>query len=246
VLSKRRRDRVVFTPLENSLLPEREIVRLSDGIFVTRPSSSIDDTKMLVSHLTEHERKSYYLAPKSEPVLVNWAGVGKTSLYRLRRTRKVGRGIINTAMFVLTITLVALIAAQLSGVVLLRNVATGSMEPKIKPGDIEVTVKPSLVQAHKGQVVVYQLKSPTGKLLGAVGHRIIGGSGRQGWILKGDSNPIPDPQRPKTSQLLGVVVFVIPKLGHYFTLNVAVYGLLGLVAYWLLSDLYRKRRRAPR
>jgi signal peptidase I len=246
VAFKRRKERSVFTPLDDSLLTEREIVRLGEEAFLTRPSNSIDNTKMLFSVLSPSERTSLYVAPRAEPVLVNWAGVGKTTRYRLRRTRKVTRGLTRSILFVVTLALVALIAAQLSGVVLLRNVATGSMRPGIKPGDIEVTVSPSLVHVHKGSIVIYRLKSPTGRTIGAVGHRIIGGSGNKGWIVKGDHNPYPDPKRYKTSQLLGVVVLVIPKLGKYFTLNVAVYGLLGLVAYWLLSDLFRRRSRRAR
>jgi signal peptidase I len=243
VALQRRKGQNVFTPLDDSILPEREIVRLSPRAFLTRPSSSLDSTRVLFSELTPTERTSYFLAPQAEPILVNWSGVGRPNRYRLRRTRKVLRILTSGSLLVLTGALALLIIAQLTGVVLLRNVATGSMRPHIRPGDVEVTVSPKFAPVHKGSVVIYELKSPTGQKIGPVGHRVIGGSAKRGWTLKGDANPYADPQHPTSKQLLGVVVLVIPKLGKYLTLNAVVYGLIALTAYWFLSDYFRRRKR---
>jgi len=244
--SKRRKGKVLFTPLDDSHLSDREVVRLTSSAFISRPLNSIDNTKLLFSHVSNLGRSSLYLAPEEDPLPVKWDGVGKTSKLRLPRTKATVRFASKALLITSTVLMVALIAAQLSGFLVLRNVATGSMKPNIQPGDIEITVPASFVHVHKGLVAIYQFKSPSGQMVGAVGHRIVGGTAATGWVFKGDANKYVDPQHPKTSQLLGVVVMVLPKVGKYFTLNVAVYGLLALVFYWFVSDFARRRKRVVR
>jgi hypothetical protein len=242
--TKRRKEADVFTPHGESLVKDEEVIWLSDHVFLTRPFSSVDETKLLFSQVSGSDRRSLFLAPGEAPVAVDWGGVERVKKIRLPKTRRAFRGTSIGLLGTISVLMVVLVIAQLTGVLVLRNVATGSMRPGIRPGDIEVTVSPSFFHVHKGQIAIYQAKSPSGQIIGPVGHRIVGGDGRSGWIMKGDANPHADTQHPTTSQLQGIVVAVLPRVGKYLNLKVAVYGLLGLVILWFGADIKKRRRRS--
>jgi len=244
--SKRRKEEDRFTPLDDPLVKDKEVVWLSEHVFITRPLSSVDETKLLFSHVSKSDRRSLFLAPGEAPLAVDWGGVDRAKKTRLPKTRKIVRGTSVGLLTVVSVFMIALVISQLTGVLVLRNVATGSMRPGIRPGDIEVTISPSFFHVHKGMVAIYQSKSPSGQIIGAVGHRIVGGDGESGWVMKGDANLHADAQHPKTSQLQGIVVAVLPRVGRYFSLKAAVYGLLALVVLWFGSDFRRRRRRGLR
>ena len=90
-------------------------------------------------------------------------------------------------------------------------VLTGSMSPAIEAGDIVITreIPPHTIQV--GDIIQYQ----QGAI--AIWHRVIelrDDGGRRSFIMKGDANNAPDPNPILTHQILGRVVFVVPKLGQ--------------------------------
>lgn len=86
-----------------------------------------------------------------------------------------------------------------------------SMEPSINMGDIVLVAKASPSDLKPGDVIQYYHES-----IGPITHRIIEvrhEGGELFFVTKGDANEDVDPWLVHSSQLMGKVVFVIPKLG---------------------------------
>ena len=132
--------------------------------------------------------------------------------------------------------LVLFTALSFTGTFKSRVVLTGSMAPNINPGDIVITVpvKDRLLQT--GDVVTYQARRFNGEGVGVFTHRIIGGDSKTGFLVKGDNNPSPDIQKPKTSDILGLVVFRIPFLGHLITPRALAILIPTIIGLWLVID----------
>ena len=117
-----------------------------------------------------------------------------------------------------------------------RVVLTGSMAPAINPGDIVITVPIKSRTPQVGEVVTYRAKRFNGEGVGVFTHRIIGGNIQEGFLVKGDHNPSPDIQRPKTEDILGIVVFRIPFLGHLITPRALAILVPTIIGLWLVID----------
>lgn len=117
-----------------------------------------------------------------------------------------------------------------------RVVLTGSMAPAINPGDIVITVPAKSRAPQIGDVVTYQAKRFNGEGVGLFTHRIIGGSASEGFLVKGDHNPSPDTQQPKLVDILGIVVFRIPFLGHLITPRALAILIPTIIGLWLVID----------
>ena len=132
--------------------------------------------------------------------------------------------------------LVVFTALSFTGTFKSRVVLTGSMAPNINPGDIVITVpvKDRLLQT--GDVVTYQARRFNGEGVGIFTHRIIGGDSKTGFLVKGDNNPSPDIQKPSKSDILGLVVFRIPFLGHLITPRALAILLPTIIGLWLVID----------
>lgn len=91
----------------------------------------------------------------------------------------------------LVVVVAALLAGQVFGQpVLLSYVETGSMEPTLEPGDGFVPVPMVLAgEVEPGDVVVFEAERLHGG--GLVTHRVVGTTG-QGFVTKGDANPVTD------------------------------------------------------
>ncbi|HEU0073632.1 MAG TPA: signal peptidase I [Dehalococcoidia bacterium] len=74
-------------------------------------------------------------------------------------------------------------------------VAGHSMEPNLYTGDLVVTRQRDTYQI--GEVVAYRTDE------GIVIHRIVGGNGRDGFILQGDNKETIDPWTPTQSEIVG-------------------------------------------
>ena len=144
------------------------------------------------------------------------------------------------AGYVLAAILVTFSVLSSTGYVKARVVLTGSMQPTINPGDIVLTAPISRVEPKIDDVAAYQARRFDGAPVGVFTHRIIDGDGENGWILKGDNNPSPDIQEPTNSDILGVVIFVIPWLGNLLSKQV-LFTVIPLIAgMWFLLDTLRK------
>ncbi|SRR6266516_3999947 len=83
-----------------------------------------------------------------------------------------------------------------------------SMLPRFHTGDLVLVEHQS--SYHVGEVVAYRV--PKGQV-GAgytVIHRIIGGNGRTGWTVKGDTRTAPDLWRPTNHDVIGAKFLRIP------------------------------------
>ena len=134
------------------------------------------------------------------------------------------------------VVLVLFTAFSFTGAFKSRVVLTGSMAPAINPGDIVITVPVKDRNLQKGDVVTYQARRFNGEGVGVFTHRIIGGDSKSGFLVKGDSNPSPDIQKPKTSDILGLVVFRIPFLGHLITPRALAILIPTIIGLWLVID----------
>lgn len=142
--------------------------------------------------------------------------------------------------YVLAAVLVTFSVMSATGYVKARVVLTGSMEPTINPGDIVITAPVTRLEPKIGDVAAYQARRFDGAPVGVFTHRIISGDGQSGWVLKGDNNPTPDIQKPTNSDILGVVIFVIPWLGNLLSRQVLFTVIPLLAGMWFLLDTLRK------
>ena len=119
-----------------------------------------------------------------------------------------------------------------------------SMLPLYRGGDLVLVHQAPTYRA--GEVVAYRV--PTGEF-GAghiVIHRIIGGDGTDGFVVRGDNNPTPDPWRPRQGDMVGAAWLHFAGLGRtvvFLHQPVIMAGLAAAITVALV--LAPSRRRAP-
>jgi signal peptidase I len=128
---------------------------------------------------------------------------------------------------------------------------TGSMAPKINPGDVTVVTPLAVSDVTEGMVITYHM--PVGDH-SVVTHRVVSvQSGPAGTVTvqtKGDANDALDPW---TATLQGETAYqvraVIPEIGHVIQLlrnptiaPVLLYGAPTLLVGWLLLGIWRPTR----
>ncbi|MEW9077509.1 signal peptidase I [Terrisporobacter glycolicus] len=91
------------------------------------------------------------------------------------------------------------------------TVLSGSMEPTFKPGDLIITKNKNRCNIDVGDIVTFSDAKGT-----VITHRIVGEL-NEGYITKGDNNKVEDSDITNEENIIGKVVFHIPKLG--FAMN---------------------------
>jgi len=125
-------------------------------------------------------------------------------------------------------------------VIQLRVVLSGSMLPVLKIGDVVVVESTKYRQPKLNDIVLYTARALDGTPVTTYAHRIIDGNKQDGWIIKGDNNDQPDYGVKKNSDVTGVVLFNIPKVGRILSpIPIA----LILIGGWLISLAGGKLRR---
>jgi signal peptidase I len=134
-----------------------------------------------------------------------------------RPSRRAGLGVL-----VRLVTLAAGIGVVTVAVTVLRPVSLGgpagytivsgdSMSPTFASGNLVVTMEQSSYEA--GDAVVYVVpRGETGEGAHVV-HRIVGGSARAGFAVRGDAKDADDPWRPTADDVVGKVVVTVPNAG---------------------------------
>ena len=140
------------------------------------------------------------------------------------------------AGYTVAIILMIFSGFSFTGNVKARIVLTGSMAPAINTGDVIVTVPITTKAPKVDDVIAYQAKRFNGDKVAVFSHRIIGGDIENGFIVKGDANKSPDPQKPKAEDVLGVVFFVIPFIGNLLTPKALFLLLPCAFGLWLIMD----------
>ena len=138
--------------------------------------------------------------------------------------------------YLIAILLIVFAGFSFTGNVKARIVLTGSMSPAISVGDVIVTVPITQKVPQIGDVIAYQAKRFNGENVAVFSHRIIDGDIENGFIVKGDANKSPDPQKPKAGDILGVVLFTIPFIGNLLTPKALFLLLPCLFGLWLILD----------
>ena len=123
-----------------------------------------------------------------------------------------------------------------TNVVQAKIVLTESMQPVINPGDLLVSISPRFNSPQVGEVVIYTGKKFDGTVVASFAHRVIGGDESTGYIVKGDANEQADVQRPILSEIEGVVLFSIPKVGLLLNPKTMTLFLVFLLGIWFVAN----------
>jgi signal peptidase len=119
-----------------------------------------------------------------------------------------------------------------------------SMEPRLETGDLVVLSKKRSYQV--GDVVAYTIpKGQPGQGTFVI-HRIVGGSGRDGYLTQGDNRERRDLWRPTPRETLGSMQFSIPGAGLLLTSVRTPLGIAfaaGLAAFLFISAGPKRRTR---
>lgn len=91
------------------------------------------------------------------------------------------------------------------------TVLSGSMEPTFKPGDLIITKNKNRCNIEVEDIATFKDTKGT-----VITHRIVGES-KEGYVTKGDNNKVEDKDIINEENIIGEVVFHIPKLG--FAIN---------------------------
>ena len=138
--------------------------------------------------------------------------------------------------YVSAILLMVFAGLSFTGNVKARIVLTGSMAPAINIGDVILTLPSARKAPQIDDVIAYQAKRFNGENVAVFSHRIIDGDIENGFIVKGDANKSPDPQKPTAEDILGVVFFVIPFIGNLLTPKALFLLLPCAFGLWLIMD----------
>jgi signal peptidase I len=117
-----------------------------------------------------------------------------------------------------------------------------SMNPVYYTGDLVFVAK--VDSYHAGQIVAYHGQSPGQRVL----HRIIGGNGSTGFVMKGDNNQSIDPLKPTAAEMIGHAVLHLPHGGIWLKPFLGPSG-LGMLSFLVISGgtaAPRSRREIPR
>jgi signal peptidase len=141
--------------------------------------------------------------------------------------------------YAFAILLMVFAGLSFTGNVKARIVLTGSMAPAINVGDVILTLPIAKKAPQIDDVIAYQAKRFNGENVAVFSHRIIDGDVENGFIVKGDANKSPDPQKPTGEDILGVVFFVIPFIGNLLTPKALFLLVPSIFGIWLILDAMR-------
>jgi signal peptidase len=138
--------------------------------------------------------------------------------------------------YAFAILLMVFAGLSFTGNVKARIVLTGSMAPAINVGDVILTLPIAKKAPQIDDVIAYQAKRFNGENVAVFSHRIIDGDIENGFIVKGDANKSPDPQKPTAEDILGVVFFVIPFIGNLLTPKALFLLIPCAFGLWLIME----------
>lgn len=201
--------------------------------------SQFADSKVLLTISNAHGEKTVLITPTeitpTKSKLFVQAPPERIATPAQARNNKINN-LIKFLGYALSGILISFSVLSASGFVKARIVLTGSMEPTINPGDVVLLAPTPRTQPQLGDVAAYTARRFSGESVGIFTHRIIGGNPVDGWIMKGDNNPSPDVQKPKTEDISGVVFFVIPWIGKLLTPKMLMILIPVGVGIWLIID----------
>ena len=223
----------VIEPLSGSLFGEvildRGVEEIKSNVLITVSSTAGSKTVLITPDSVIETSPRHFVETPKERVISGWE-------LRMKQISKYA----TVAGYVFAAILLTFSAASMSGYIKARVVLTNSMHPTINPGDIVITANPNRVVPQVGSIIAYQARQFNGTPVGVFTHRIIGGNGIDGWLMKGDNNPSPDIQKPKAADVLGTEIFTIRYLGLLFNRRLLFTLIPLLVGMWFVFDTLKK------
>jgi signal peptidase len=219
----------------------------SQPIFVGEKDSQIwlegsplkTDTNILITVISASGEKSAYISNQGIQEIVAGQLVDAAPEVQSEASKPKYVGIKKAMSFsgyAFAILLMVFAGLSFTGNVKARIVLTGSMAPAINVGDVILTAPITRKAPQIDDVIAYQAKRFNGENVAVFSHRIIDGDIENGFIVKGDANKSPDPQKPKAEDILGVVFFVIPFIGNLLTPKALFLLLPCAFGLWLIMD----------
>ena len=223
----------VIEPLSGSLfgdvILDRGVEEIKSNVLITVSSTAGSKTVLITPDSVIETSPRHFVETPKERVISGWE-------LRMKQISKYA----TVAGYVFAAILLTFSAASMSGYIKARVVLTNSMHPTINPGDIVITANPNRVVPQVGSIIAYQARQFNGTPVGVFTHRIIGGNGIDGWLMKGDNNPSPDIQKPKGADVLGTEIFTIRYLGLLFNRRLLFTLIPLLVGMWFVFDTLKK------
>ena len=223
----------------NNFLPTRIFVGESDSQIWLEGSSSDAESNILVTLTSAGEERSVFVSDQGvqEIVAAQLVDAAPEPQGVATQQRYVGvKKVVSFSGYALAISLMVFAGLSFTGNVKARIVLTGSMAPAINVGDVILTLPIAKKAPQIDDVIAYQAKRFNGENVAVFSHRIIDGDIENGFIVKGDANKSPDPQKPKAEDILGVVFFVIPFIGNLLTPKALFLLLPCAFGLWLIMD----------
>ena len=168
------------------------------------------------------------LADTSAPAQVEYMSIKKS------------RSIIPFLEYVALILGVIFLVFSATGIFQTRVILTGSMKPTLDPGDVVFAIAPTVLKPEVGKTVIYTARDLGGRAVTQWAHRIISGSDKDGWTIKGDANPAADINSVPSSDIAGVVLFSIPFIGKFLNpFSLLTFGFF-IIAFIFIYSRFRK------
>ena len=223
----------------NNFLKTQIFVSEIDSQILLEGSPLKGDSNILVTVRSVSGEKSAYISNQGVQEIMAGQLVDAAPEVQSESSRPKYVGIkkaMSLSGYVSAILLMVFAGLSFTGNVKARIVLTGSMAPAINVGDVILTLPITSKTPQIDDVIAYQAKRFNGENVAVFSHRIIGGDIDNGFIVKGDANKSPDPQKPKAEDILGVVFFVIPFIGNLLTPKALFLLLPCAFGLWLIMD----------
>jgi len=225
--------------LINNFLQTQIFVGETDSQIWLEGSPLKTDTNILITVTSASGEKSAYISNQGIQEIVAGQLVDAAPEVQSEASKPKYVGIKKAMSFsgyAFAILLMVFAGLSFTGNVKARIVLTGSMAPAINVGDVILTLPIAKKAPQIDDVIAYQAKRFNGENVAVFSHRIIDGDVENGFIVKGDANKSPDPQKPTGEDILGVVFFVIPFIGNLLTPKALFLLLPCAFGLWLIMD----------
>jgi len=163
---------------------------------------------------------------------------GKSTPEAITKPAKKSKKLLPVIEYISLVLGVMFIVFSATGIFQTRVILTGSMKPTLDPGDVVFAVAPTVLKPEVGKTVIYTARDLTGNAVTQWAHRIISGSDKDGWTIKGDANPAADINTVPTTDISSVVLFSIPFVGKFFNpLTLILFGVGLLLLIFVISRI---------
>ncbi len=133
----------------------------------------------------------------------------RRAMKKKRITKIISYSLIFLIFFIIFLNFLSVKSDKFFDIIGIRayTVLSGSMEPELHPGDVTIIVNKNKVNLNKNDVITFKTDNSI------ITHRIIEKKD-EGYVTKGDNNNVIDSFIVKPENIIGKVVFHIPKIGY--------------------------------